>query len=100
MRSGASPRWGLTSSTTSTTDRVGIGGVLILILQIYFYAVLAWVILSWIPTSSEHPLGRVNVFLDQVIYPVILRFAVSSASTPRRGMLDLSPIVLLIGINC
>ena len=57
---------------------MGIGGVLILILQIYFYAVLAWVILSWIPTSSEHPLGRVNVFLDQVIYPVILRFAVSS----------------------
>ena len=49
-----------------------IGGVLILILQIYFYAVLAWVILSWIPTSSEHPLGRVNVFLDRVIYPVIL----------------------------
>lgn len=79
---------------------MGIGGVLILILQIYFYAVLAWVILSWIPTSSEHPLGRVNVFLDRVIYPVIL--PLRRVIPPLRlggGMLDLSPIVLLIGIQ-
>jgi YggT family protein len=79
---------------------VNIGGVLILILQIYFYAVLAWVILSWIPTSSEHPLGRVNVFLDRIIYPVIL--PLRRVIPPLRlggGMLDLSPIVLLIGIQ-
>ncbi|HEU5112769.1 MAG TPA: YggT family protein [Acidimicrobiia bacterium] len=79
---------------------MGIGGVLILILQIYFYAVLAWVILSWIPTSSEHPLGRVNVFLDRIIYPVIL--PLRRVIPPLRlggGMLDLSPIVLLIGIQ-
>ena len=79
---------------------MGIGGVLILILQIYFYAVLAWVILSWIPTSSEHPLGRVNVFLDRVIYPVIL--PLRRVIPPLRlggGMLDLSPIVLLIGLQ-
>ncbi len=77
-----------------------LGGVLILILQIYFYAVLAWVILSWIPTSSEHPLGKVNVFLDRVIYPVIL--PLRRVIPPLRlggGMLDLSPIVLLIGIQ-
>ncbi|MET0567393.1 MAG: YggT family protein [Acidimicrobiia bacterium] len=79
---------------------MGIGGVLILILQIYFYAVLAWVILSWIPTSSEHPLGRVNVFLDRIIYPVIL--PLRRVIPPVRlggGMLDLSPIVLLIGLQ-
>lgn len=77
-----------------------LGGVLILILQIYFYAVLAWVILSWIPTSSEHPLGRVNVFLDRIIYPVIL--PLRRVIPPLRlggGMLDLTPIVLLIGIQ-
>ena len=77
-----------------------IGGVLVLLLQIYFYAVLAWVILSWIPTSSTHPLGRVNVFLDRIIYPVIL--PLRRVIPPLRiggGMLDLSPIVLLIGIN-
>ena len=79
---------------------MNIGGVLILILQIYFYAVLAWVILSWIPTSSEHPLGRINVFLDRIIYPVIL--PLRRVIPPVRlggGMLDLSPIVLLIGIQ-
>jgi YggT family protein len=79
---------------------VDIGGVLILLLQIYFYAVLAWVILSWIPTSSTHPLGRVNVFLDRIIYPVIL--PLRRVIPPLRvggGMLDLSPIVLLIGIR-
>jgi YggT family protein len=79
---------------------VSLGGVLLLILQVYFYAVLAWVILSWIPTSSEHPLGKVNVFLDRIIYPVIL--PLRRVIPPLRlggGMLDLSPIVLLIGIR-
>lgn len=79
---------------------MNLGGVLILILQVYFYAVLAWVILSWIPTSSDHPLGRVNVFLDRLIYPVIL--PLRRIIPPVRlggGMLDLSPIVLLIGIR-
>ena len=79
---------------------MNIGGVLVLILQIYFYAVLAWVILSWIPTSSTHPLGKVNVFLDRIIYPVIL--PLRRVIPPLRlggGMLDLSPIVLLIGLR-
>jgi YggT family protein len=58
------------------------------------------VILSWIPTSSDHPLGRVNVFLDRIIYPVIL--PLRRVIPPLRlggGMLDLTPIVLLIGIQ-
>jgi YggT family protein len=79
---------------------VGIGDILLFLLQLYFYAVLAWVILSWIPTSSEHPLGRVNVFLDRIIYPVIL--PLRRVIPPLRlggGMLDLSPIVLLIGLR-
>jgi YggT family protein len=79
---------------------VGIVEIIIFALQIYFYAVLAWVILSWIPTSSTHPLGRVSVFLDRIIYPVIL--PLRRVIPPLRlggGMLDLTPIVLLIGIN-
>ncbi|MEX1134938.1 MAG: YggT family protein [Acidimicrobiia bacterium] len=75
-------------------------GIIILILQVYFYAVLAWVILSWIPTSSTHPLGRVSIFLDRIIYPVIL--PLRRVIPPLRlggGMLDLTPIVLLLGIN-
>jgi YggT family protein len=75
-------------------------GIIILILQVYFYAVLAWVILSWIPTSSTHPLGKVSILLDRIIYPVIL--PLRRVIPPLRlggGMLDLTPIVLLVGIN-
>ena len=77
-----------------------LAGILILVLQLYFYAVIAWVILSWIPTSSTHPLGKVNVFLDRIIYPVIL--PLRRVIPPVRlggGMLDLSPIVLIIGLR-
>lgn len=70
------------------------------LVEIYFYAVLAWVILSWIRVSSTHPLGRVQIFLDRVIYPVIL--PIRRVIPPIRlggGALDLSPIVLLIGLR-
>ena len=70
------------------------------LVEIYFYAVLAWVILSWIRVSSTHPLGRVQIFLDRIIYPVIL--PIRRVIPPIRlggGALDLSPIVLLIGLR-
>lgn len=77
-----------------------IVGIIVLVLQLYFYAVLAWVVLSWIPVSPGHPLGRVSVFLDRLILPVIL--PLRRIIPPLRlggGMLDLSPIVLLIGVR-
>ncbi|HEU4894801.1 MAG TPA: YggT family protein [Acidimicrobiia bacterium] len=70
------------------------------LLEIYFYAVLIWVILSWIQVSSTHPLGRIQVFLDRIIYPVIL--PIRRVIPPVRlgaGALDLSPIVLLVGLR-
>ena len=74
--------------------------LLVTLLTIYFYAIFAWVILSWIRVSSTHPLGRVQTFLDRIIYPVIL--PLRRVIPPIRiggGALDLSPIVLLIGIQ-
>ncbi len=74
--------------------------ILLLALDLYFYAVFLWVILSWIRVSSTHPLGRVQTFLDRIIYPVIL--PLRRVIPPIRlggGALDLSPIVLLIGIQ-
>lgn len=74
--------------------------IVLLIFDVYFYAVFIWVILSWIRVSSAHPLGRVQVFLDRIIYPVIL--PLRRVIPPIRlgaGALDLSPIVLLIGIR-
>jgi YggT family protein len=74
--------------------------LVITILTIYFYAVFAWVILSWIRVSSMHPLGRVQAFLDRIIYPLIL--PIRRVIPPIRigaGALDLSPIILLLGIQ-
>jgi YggT family protein len=70
------------------------------LLEIYFYAVLIWVILSWIQVSSTHPLGRVQIFLDRIIYPVILPLRRVLPPLRLGGMaLDLSPLVLMLGIS-
>ncbi len=74
--------------------------IICLILQIYFLAVLAWVILSWVQVPSTHPLGRVQVFLDRIIYPVILPLRRVLPPLRLSGMaLDLSPLVLMLGIS-
>lgn len=70
------------------------------LLDVYRFAVLAWVILSWVQISSVHPLARVTTFLDRIIYPVIL--PIRRVLPPLRiggALLDLSPIVLLILIS-
>lgn len=70
------------------------------LLSLYWFAILAWVILSWVQVPASHPLGRVTVFLDRIIYPVVL--PIRRVLPPLRmggGALDLSPIVLLLGIS-
>ena len=69
-------------------------------LDIYFYAVFAWIILSWIPMSPGHPLGRFQEFLDRIITPVIR--PIRRVIPPVRlgaGALDLSPLILLLGLR-
>jgi len=75
-------------------------GIIVWVLQVYVFALIAWVILSWIQVSPGHPLGKVSLFLDRIIYPVML--PLRRVIPPLRvggGMLDLSPIVLLIGLQ-
>jgi YggT family protein len=77
-----------------------MGAFLLLLINLYSLAVLAWIILSWIRVSSSHPLAQVVVFLDRLIYPVIL--PLRRVLPPVRlgaAMLDLSPIVLLFGLR-
>lgn len=77
-----------------------LGEILDFLLTLYFYAVLAWVILSWIPVSTSHVLGSVQSFLDRIIYPVVL--PIRRVVPPIRiggGALDLSPIILLLAIQ-
>ncbi len=57
-------------------------------------------VLSWVQVSSVHPLGRVQVFLDRIIYPVILPLRRVLPPIRLGGMaLDLSPLVLMLGIS-
>jgi YggT family protein len=75
-------------------------GILCAAVRLYSIAVLGWVILSWIQVPATHPLARVTVFLDRIIYPVIL--PLRRIIPPLRlgaGALDLSPVVLLIGLS-
>jgi uncharacterized protein YggT (Ycf19 family) len=53
-----------------------------------------------VQVSSVHPLGRVQVFLDRIIYPVILPLRRVLPPLRLGGMaLDLSPLVLMLGIS-
>lgn len=75
-------------------------GLICLLLNLYWLAILAWVVLSWINVSTAHAVGKVQAFLDKIIFPVvrpIRRFV-----RPLRlggGYLDLSPIILLLAIS-
>lgn len=69
-------------------------------LDIYFYAVFAWVLLSWIPMSPGHPLARFQELLDRIISPLIR--PIRRVVPPIRfggGALDLSPLILLLGLR-
>ena len=73
-------------------------GIAAVILQLFFFIVLARVIMSWIPLITNKPLNYGNPivkFLVDVTEPVL---------APMRrfltiGMIDLSPMVLLIGLS-
>ena len=73
-------------------------GIAAVILQLFFFIVLARVIMSWIPLVTNKPLDYNNPivkFLVDVTEPVL---------APMRrfltiGMIDLSPMVLLIGLS-
>ena len=77
-----------------------MGDILADIVGIYRIAVFAWIIMSWVRISSTHPLARLQLFLDRIIYPVILPLRRVLPPLRLGGMmLDLSPIVLLIGLT-
>lgn len=65
--------------------------------QVAFWAVLVWVILSWIQTPPGHPLRQVQNFLDRLIGPVLR--PIRRLVPPLRlgaGALDLSPLILIV----
>lgn len=68
-------------------------GVVGLVVNIYFFALLAMIILSWVAPTSRHP---ALLLLFQLTEPVMAPFR---KMLPNMGGLDFSPILVFILIN-
>jgi YggT family protein len=68
-------------------------GVIGLLVNIYFFALLAMIILSWVAPGSQHP---AIYLLHQITEPVM---APVRKMLPAMGGLDFSPILVFILIN-
>lgn len=68
-------------------------GVIGLLVNIYFFALLAMIILSWVAPGSGHPAIHL---LYQITEPVMAPFR---RALPAMGGLDFSPILVFILIN-
>lgn len=64
-----------------------------LILEIYFYGLLAVIIISWVAPHSQHP---VVPLLQQLMEPIMAPFR---KIIPPLGGIDLSPIFVILAIN-
>lgn len=71
----------------------GILGVAALLVEIYFFALLAMIILSWVAQGSRHP---AIFLLYQITEPVM---APVRKLLPPMGGLDFSPILVFVLIN-
>jgi len=68
----------------------GLLGVLALLVDLYFFAILAMIILSWFAPGSYHPFV---ILLHQLTEPVMAPFR---RLLPPFGGLDLSPILVIM----
>jgi len=68
-------------------------GVVGLLVNIYFFALLAMIILSWVAPGSNHP---AIYLLHQITEPVMAPFR---KALPPMGGMDFSPILVFILIN-
>lgn len=71
----------------------GVAGVVKTILDLYFFALIISIILSWVAPQASHP-GALLV--HQLIEPLL---APVRKFIPSLGGLDLSPIFVFLGIN-
>ncbi len=77
-------------------DIDGIAAFLTYFIQIFVeiatFLIFARVVLSWIPTKSN----ALTEFIRTSTEPILL---LAKKITPRLGMIDLSPIIALFGMN-
>lgn len=69
-------------------------------LQLYWIVVIGRIVLEWIPVSYDHPVARVRSVLRSMTEPVLAPLRSMLPPVRMGGMgLDLSPIILLIGLS-
>lgn len=70
------------------------------LLDIYVYLIIARVILTWVRVPGHHPVGRMVEALSKVVDPPLRSIGRAIPALPLGTVrLDLSPLVLLIGVN-
>ena len=70
------------------------------LLSSFTLAVFARIILDWFRVPSDHPVGQIRRYLGIVVDPVLTPLRQVLPSIPMgNARLDLSPIVLIIGLQ-
>ena len=87
----AGDRWALPDPITLLIW--GLIGVLGLLINLYFFTLIAMIVVSWIAPGSRHPAIEL---IWQVSEPVMAPFR---ALLPNMGGIDFSPILVFISIN-
>ena len=62
-------------------------------LRLYTYAILVYILLTWVPGSLETPIGR---FFERICEPYLSQFR---RFIPPVGMFDFSPIIALLVLH-
>ena len=70
--------------------------LIVMLLQVYLLCIFGRIILSWFPVTPGGPIATISTFLYSITEPVLgpIRNAL-----PSIGMFDLSPIVVILGIQ-
>ena len=71
-----------------------------LLLEFYLLALLAWIVLSWVPPSGPGPLTTIRDLLQRLTEPVLTPIRRMMPTVRMGGMgLDLSPLIVLLVIQ-
>ncbi|WP_285876666.1 YggT family protein [Fictibacillus phosphorivorans] len=63
------------------------------LIQIYYYMIIGYILLSWFPNARESSIGQV---IGRLVEPYLSPFR---KIIPPLGMIDLSPIVALMSLH-
>lgn len=70
-----------------------IANLLVMLLQIYSWAIIIYILMSWIPNARESGVGQM---LSRICEPYLEPFR---KIIPPLGMIDISPIVAIIALH-